>query len=358
MKNYSKIAPVLLTADNFTPLTRTPWAGSRILERYKPGLSPKSDRPRVGESWEISMGPELPSRCASTPQWINDVVSSDPATYLGAEARAGRSLSALLVKLLDAGDDLSVQIHPSDDYAGLSADEAGKPESWYVLQASPGAGVYLGLRPGVRPEHMRKRLASNEANVAELLNFIELSTGDFLLVEAGVPHAIGRGVTVLEPQHVAPGRRGVTYRYWDWNRRYDAAGKLDPSGEKRLLHIEDALAVTDWTLADDPEWLSTSMVRLGDPIPSANAQIQVLCGPEQSLLASPWLRVARISGTGTLTLPDWDVLQGLTVVGGSITFVDFELTVACGQSAVVPAALNSVRIHCDKVHALCCGVVV
>jgi mannose-6-phosphate isomerase len=173
-------------------------------------------------------------------------------------------LSALLVKLLDAGDELSVQIHPRDDYVGLAPDEAGKPESWYVLDASPGAGVYLGLRPGTTPEVMAECLRADDQSVATLLNFIPLAAGDFILVEAGMPHAIGKGITVIEPQVVLPDAR-CDLPVLDWNRRYDAAGQLDPAGSKRLLQLEHALAVTDWDLADttSPQARATILTQLG-----------------------------------------------------------------------------------------------
>lgn len=354
------IEPILLTSDNFTPLQRTPWAGTRILERYKPGVPAGSERSRVGESWEISMGPEFPSRCAKHKRLLTEYLAEAPNMYLGAEARAGRSLSALLVKLLDAGDDLSVQIHPRDDYAGLAPDEAGKPESWYVLDADPGAGVYLGLRPDTTPEHMAKCLKADDQSVAQLLNFIPLSAGDFILVEAGMPHAIGKGITVVEPQVVLPGRKGVTYRYWDWNRRYDDAGQLDPSGSKRTLHIEHALAVTDWDLATSVSQKSGPKILAHPgqaPTNEPSARLQLLCGPSDALLHSTCLQVARVSGTGALTLPAWDVLRGLTVVGGKLTLPDFDLSLVTGQSAVLPAALGPVRVQTQGAHALMCAVV-
>lgn len=329
------------------------------MERYKPNIPAGSGRSRVGESWEISMGPEFPSRCAESKRPLAELIAEAPEAFLGAEARAGRTLSALLVKLLDAGDDLSVQIHPRDDYVGLAPDEAGKPESWYVLDASPGAGVYLGLRPGTTPEMMAECLKADDQSVATLLNFIPLAAGDFILVEAGMPHAIGKGITVIEPQIVLPGRKGVTYRYWDWNRRYDAAGQLDPAGSKRLLQLEHALAVTDWDLADttSPQARATILTQLG-PAPTASpARLQMLCGPNDALLHSTCLQVARLTGTGTLTLPAWDVLRGITVVGGKLTLLDYELPITTGQSAVLPAALGPVRIQADSAHALVCAVV-
>lgn len=358
MKYYNDINPVVLAMDNFTPLWRTPWAGSRILRHYKPLVPPQPSGAQVGESWEISMGPEFPSLAASSGLRLDDLIRTDPAGFLGKEYAAGRELSALLVKLLDAGENLSVQIHPSDAYVGLKGDESGKPESWYVLHVEAGAGVYLGFKAGVGRDDIARSLARDDQGFCELLNFVALSPGDFVLVEAGVPHAIGKGVTVLEPQHVSPGRKGVTYRYWDWNRRYGPTGLASPKGNKRPLHVDDALAVTDFRLALDPDWLARSIVHAGKAESAGALSIQMLCGPGDARLQSRWLRVARICGTGaSLTLPDWDVLRGLTLVGGELTLTDFDIPVRCGQSVVLPAALRRLRVSSQDAHALLTAVV-
>ncbi|HEX4936066.1 MAG TPA: type I phosphomannose isomerase catalytic subunit, partial [Gemmatimonadaceae bacterium] len=124
----------LLAPDNFTPASRTPWGGTRIVARYKPFLALPPDTV-VGESWEVSAGPEFPSRVESVGAPLAELFAHDPRFFLGAEAPRGNT--SLLVKLLDAADNLSVQIHPSDAYEGLAPDECGKPESWYVLDAEP-----------------------------------------------------------------------------------------------------------------------------------------------------------------------------------------------------------------------------
>ena len=246
----------------------------------------------VGEAWELSFGPELPSRTTEG-VWLYDLVSQDRQRYLGREAQHGAS--ALLVKWLDADDDLSVQIHPSVDDPDLSAEETGKPECWYIVAREPGAGIYLGLKPGVDADQMRRALAASE-DVSKLLRFQPVATGDFYLLAPGLPHAVGRGVTLIEPQYVAPGKKGVTLRYWDWNRRYDAQGRRDPQGAARELHVERALQVTEWQRSSDASWLSRQRTTAGDPDLGAAASCRVLCGPEASAdVRSPFLRAARAS---------------------------------------------------------------
>ncbi len=347
------LSPLLLSPDNFTPASRTPWGGRRIVGRYKAGLGLRAElaTAAIGESWELSFGPELPSRTQDG-RLLCEVVSSDPTGYLGVEAERGSS--ALLVKWLDAADDLSVQIHPAADDPKLASDETGKPESWYVLDAEPNAGIYLGLRPGSTHARMRAVLDA-QGDVSTLLEFVPVQPGDFFALEPGMPHAIGRGVTLLEPQFVTPGKKGVTLRYWDWNRRYNSAGKLDPQGSPRALQIDRALEVTDWQRAGDPVWLAQQRCSLGPAQPQAAALLQAICGPgADAKVSSRYLRVARVAGTGELQLPDQQTLRALTVVSGVATLRGSfgELRVVAGRSAAIPAGLLGLQCQLDAAHAL------
>ncbi len=351
--------PLLLRADNFTPPSRTPWGGTRILrdlKREAPIAADKSGYAVVGESWEVSVEPDFPSRLADGDESLADRVARTPAEHLGREHRAGRSSTALLVKLLDAAEALSVQIHPGDDYAGLRPDESGKPESWYCIAREPGSGVYLGLAEGVTEGGMADALASG-GDVSRLLGFVPVEPGDFLLIDAGTAHAIGGGVTLVEPQRVVPGRRGVTYRYWDWNRRYDPAGSPDPRGQGRALHVRDALAVTRWDAPRGRDFLAHARVRPGPPEVTGPARYDALCGAEGPL-RSGHLQVARIHGDGALTPAPWDTLVGLTVVEGAVTvFVGaMEFTVERGRSAVLPAAMGAARLRLHRAHAVLSAV--
>ena len=217
----------------------------------------------VGESWELSVSPEFHS-VTETGETLADALARQPEAMLGDEARGGSALTALLLKWLDAGDNLSLQIHPEDDYQGLSPAESGKLEAWYVVAHEAGAGLYLGFEPGVTRERVHAALVSGE-DLSGLMRFVPVSRGDFVLLDPGTPHAVGKGVTLIEPQRVEPGRRGVTYRYWDWNRRYGDDGSVDPRGRLRELHVEHALAVTRWERATDPLWLATRRAALGWP---------------------------------------------------------------------------------------------
>jgi len=359
MPQVSALRPLLLRPDNFTPPARTPWGGRNITGRYKAGvgLPAALANQAVGEAWELSFGPELPSRTLEG-RLLRELVKDDLVGYLGPEA--GLGASALLVKWLDAADELSVQIHPAVDDPALGADETGKPECWYIVACEPDAGIYLGLQPGVSAAAMRSALESG-ADVSALLRFRAVKPGDFYLLQPGLPHAVGRGVTLVEPQYVAPGKKGLTLRYWDWNRRYDAAGKPDAHGCGRELHVERALSVTDWALASDANWLARQRTALGPADCAAAARCEPLCDAEGggAPVRSDYLRAARLAGSGNVRLPEWDTLSALTVIEGhAVLRGSFgSVRVDHGSTAAIPAQLPGLECELTQAHALLSSVV-
>lgn len=356
----------LLAPDNFTPPQRTPWGGTRIVGAYKAGLVAPDADPVVGESWEASVEPDFPSRLDGTKQTLAAWIDARGPETLGEEARRGRTSTALLVKLLDAADNLSVQIHPTDDYGALAPDQAGKPESWYVLGGTEGAGLYLGLRKGVTEAQMRACLEAG-GDASALLYFVPVSPGDFFVIDAGTAHAIGKGVTLVEPQHVLPGKRGVTYRYWDWNRRYDAEGRPSETGDARPLHVDDALAVTAWDAPREEALLKRIRYRAGAPDLLAPLTVTALCGPglgdpdrgdQQTGVNSAFLSVARVAGTGEAALPPSEFLRSVTVVSGRLSLhtPQGQIDVGRGRTAILAADHEILRLEGDRVHAVISSV--
>jgi mannose-6-phosphate isomerase class I len=362
------LAPIVLRSDNFTAPARTPWGGRRIVSHYKAqlGLPGAFANAPVGESWELSLGPELPSQ-TDDGRSLLELVAQDPLAYLGDEAASGAS--ALLVKWLDADDHLSVQIHPAVDDPKLAPDETGKPECWYIVERAAGAGLYLGLAPGVTDASMRAALESG-GDVSKLLQFVPVEPGDFYLLQPGMPHAVGRGVTLIEPQYVAPGRRGLTLRYWDWNRRYDEHGKQAESGRPRELHVERALEVTDWQNTSDPRWLAAQ--RWHDPdrlrgqagVAALSGEVeparcQLLCAEAAAPVHSDYLRAARIWGDGALELPHWNTLRALTVIDGELELAGAfgGVRATRGRTLALPAGLRDLRCRLSRCQALLSGVV-
>lgn len=337
--------PIRLTPDNFTPPTRTPWGGRRILDAYKRDLrlAPhKRDYAVVGESWEISVDPAFPSTCVLPDGRLvplPELIASDPLGIVGPSAERYGGSTPMLVKLLDADDELSVQVHPSDDYAALAADESGKPECWFVVGAERGAGLYLGLAPGVTRDGLARAMTAGE-DLRAMLNFVPVWPGDMFVIEPGTVHAIGRGVTLVEPQLIVPGRSGKTYRFWDWNRRYDAAGRLDPGGTPRELHIEHSLAVTRF---DGPRGEAFVDATRREP-----RMLHVVADARHERLARLGeMSVERLVGHGTLPLDAPGTLVGVVVTAGALTFeVDGRQTrVATGEPCLLPARMPDGQVH-------------
>jgi mannose-6-phosphate isomerase len=346
-KNWRRL--LLLQPDNFTPPERTPWGGRRIAEGLK--LSAGLEvRGAVGEAWELSVEPDFPSRIVDGPT-LDEVLRADPA-LLGAEAALGST--ALLVKLVDAADDLSLQIHPTDADPQLAPDESGKSEAWYIIDAEPGAGLYLGFRDGVSRQDI-ETVIDREGEVDALMSFVPVSPGDVFLIEPGTPHAIGKGVLLLEPQRVLPGKRGITYRYWDWNRKYDAAGQPDPIGHPRELHLERALDVTDWEAPREDALLARIRHQAGPAPIGGSASLEVLAS-ETGPLASDVFFLQRLAGSGNLELGADNRLRSLTVLDGRLALHDGEtvLELARGQTAALPACLGRVRVELNSANAMLC----
>src|SRR5262245_28118185 len=210
------------------------WGGRRLAEvlgKPLPGPEP------YGEAWELSDHASHSSRVAHGPLaglTLRQLVERWPGPLLGSTAERC-SIFPLLVKLLDANDWLSVQVHP-DDVAvrTLWPGEGGKTEAWFILDVRPGSKVWAGLRPGVDEKQLRAALAAGV--VADCLHSFEPQAGDCLFLKAGTVHAVGGGVLMAEVQQTSD----ATFRLFDWNR-------VDAQGRCRQLHVEQALACIDWT---------------------------------------------------------------------------------------------------------------
>jgi mannose-6-phosphate isomerase len=169
----------------------------------------------LGETWEISTHNDGPSLIAG--QNLNELCEL-----------------SYLVKFIDTSDNLSVQVHPGDDYAKVHENSLGKTECWMILDCEVGCGIYLGFKSGVTKKEFKTAIA-NGLDVEKYLNYIEVKKGDYFYVPFGLVHAIGSGVTLCEVQQSS----GITYRVWDWNR-------VDADGVSRELHIDKALDVLNF----------------------------------------------------------------------------------------------------------------
>jgi mannose-6-phosphate isomerase len=211
----------------FTPLYQHRVWGGRALESALGRHLPAGP---VGESWEMVDRPDAQSRVAD-----GDLAGMDLHSLWGAHGseifglrRASSPRFPLLLKLLDARESLSVQVHPSGEGASGGLGEP-KTEWWYVLDASPGAAVYAGFRQGSTQARVERALETGELEC--LLHKIPVQTGDSFFVPAGRIHAIGGGCLIAEVQQ----NSDTTFRVFDWNR-------IGSDGMRRELHLKESMA--------------------------------------------------------------------------------------------------------------------
>lgn len=203
------------------------WGG----ERLRTVFGKKTDLSPLAESWELSVHRDGPCRIAEgrlAGRTLAEVLDADPA-LLGSACPTGGL--PILIKLIDAKQQLSVQVHPTEDYAMRVEHEHGKTEMWYVIDAAPGAELLYGFRHPLSEQAFRAHIA--DGTLLDDINAVKVKKGDVLFIEAGTLHGIGAGCLIAEIQQ----NSNSTYRIFDYNRR-------DKNGALRPLHIDKAAAVT------------------------------------------------------------------------------------------------------------------
>lgn len=206
------------------------WGGRSLEPFFGTGLPDG----RIGECWVLGEHEQGTSEVTNGPLAGKNL--RELRLEFGAALLGTRGLSApggrcpLLIKLLDAQDDLSVQVHPEDSYGGLPPGELGKTEMWYILHAEPGARIVYGLNDGV--DALAFAEAVRSGGIEACLRYVEVQAGDAFYVPAGTIHALGAGTVVAEVQQSSD----TVYRVYDYNR-------LGLDGKPRELHVEHALKV-------------------------------------------------------------------------------------------------------------------
>ena len=207
------------------------WGGRRLESQFGKKLSPNR---KIGESWEIVDRPEAQSVVASGPlkgKTLHELWMGSRKEIFGEVSEAARF--PLLIKMLDAQEKLSLQVHPPEKIAAKLGSEP-KTEFWYVAAAEPGAELFLGFRESTTRDQFEKVL--REGSAAEHIHKIRVKAGDAVFLPAGRFHGIGAGNLLVEIQQ----NSDTTYRVFDWNR-------VDPAtGKPRQLHIEQALQCIDF----------------------------------------------------------------------------------------------------------------
>ena len=205
------------------------WGGTKLKEEY----SIETDLPKAAEAWMLSChkdGQGIIAGGAYDGRTLESVIEEEGKAILGSRA-ARFDYFPVLIKLIDAKDNLSVQVHPDNEYARIHEGEYGKTEAWYILECEEGASLIYGFKKAISREEMRERIENN--TLLEVVNRVPVHRGDLFFIDSGTLHAIGKGILLAEVQQ----NSNTTYRVYDY-------GRVGADGKPRPLHIEKALDVT------------------------------------------------------------------------------------------------------------------
>lgn len=301
-----------------TGVTRSPiWGGTRLPLEWGKG----SDAETVGESWELTVRADGECRVENgvhAGRLLRDVLRESREEIFGA-SRGDADAFPLLIKLIDAADRLSVQVHPDDAYAARVENDRGKTEMWYIVEADEGAEIICGLCEGVDEKTLAEAVGGGR--VEDVLLHVPVKAGECYFIPAGLPHAIGRGILIAEIQQSCD----LTYRVYDYERR-------DASGRTRELHVKKALDV----------------IR-----PFTKEQIDRLRyensteAPPSSVLADcAYFRVERIELCGSASLETGGRMCHLLPLSGeaTLTVEDTALSLFRGDGVLIPAACERVEL--------------
>ncbi|ATA72477.1 Mannose-6-phosphate isomerase, class I [Capnocytophaga canis] len=214
------------------------WGGTKLKTLFNKPI----ETDITGESWEVSAVKGDISVVANgefKDKSLQELIDLYPNELLGKHVyeRFGTDFP-ILIKFIDAREDLSIQVHPNDDLAKKRHNSFGKTEMWYVMQADPGAKLIVGFNKDVTKEEYQKHLT--EGTLTDIMNYEEVSEGDTFFINTGKVHAIGGGIIIAEIQQTSD----ITYRVYDFNRK-------DKNGNLRELHTELALEAIDYQKKDD-----------------------------------------------------------------------------------------------------------
>lgn len=206
------------------------WGGTRLRDDF----GKDCDFDKIAESWELSCHKDGNSVVADgefAGLTLAQYIEKEGKSVLGTNCEKFENFP-ILIKLIDAKDNLSVQVHPNNEYAQRVEGEYGKTEMWYVVDCDEGASLLYGFKHNITKEEFRERIENN--TLLEVTNSVPVKKGDVFFIEAGTLHAIGKGILIAEIQQ----NSNTTYRIYDY-------GRVGKDGKPRELHVEKAKEVTN-----------------------------------------------------------------------------------------------------------------
>lgn len=277
----------------FEPIFKTALWGGRRLPGYLDRPAPHADP--IGEAWILSDVDGSPSRVLDGPLaglTLRELLARNPERVVGA-AKAPQGRFPLLLKFLDARQELSVQVHPNDAQAAkLGPGQFGKTEAWVVLDACPDTSkLYAGFAQGVTANDFRAALAAK--TTPKTLHSFRPKVGDCVFLDAGTVHAIGSNLLLFEVQQTSD----ITYRLYDWD-RVDAKTQ-----QPRQLHVEDGLACADFRRGPCHPVRATATARDGVR--------------REGLVACPYFTLDRLTASAPFRVGATDRCRAVVCVGGA-----------------------------------------
>ena len=290
------------------------WGGEKLRQDY--GI--QSQLHPLAEAWVLSCHPDGPSVVATGPlagKTLPEYIQEKGPGCLGADCEKFTDFP-ILAKFIDAKGDLSIQVHPSNEYALAHEHQFGKTEMWYVLDCEPGATLYYGFQHQISREEFQQRIQDN--TLTEVLNAVPVEKGDLFFIPAGTLHAIRKGIVVAEIQQ----NSNVTYRTYDY-------GRVGADGKPRQLHIQQALEVTQRTPPQpDPDFHGHLAQCPYFTVDVMEGRFTLDCGPES------FVSVLVLEGTGAL----WEG--------------DESMSLRKGESLFIPAGAGQCRLEGDGLKCL------
>lgn len=290
------------------------WGGEKLRQDY--GIQ-RQLHP-LAEAWVLSCHPDGPSVVATGPlagKTLPEYIQEKGPGCLGADCEKFTDFP-ILAKFIDAKGDLSIQVHPSNEYALAHEHQFGKTEMWYVLDCEPGATLYYGFQHQISREEFQQRIQDN--TLTEVLNAVPVEKGDLFFIPAGTLHAIRKGIVVAEIQQ----NSNVTYRIYDY-------GRVGADGKPRQLHIQQALEVTQRTPPQpDPDFHGHLAQCPYFTVDVMEGRFTLDCGPES------FVSVLVLEGTGAL----WEG--------------DESMSLRKGESLFIPAGAGQCRLEGDGLKCL------
>ena len=280
---------------------------------------------KTGESWEISAMKNKVSVVSNGHYYgknVQELIDIYQADFLGKKVynNFGKTFP-LLIKFIDASDDLSVQVHPDDIFAQKVHKQNGKNEMWFVVDADFDSELILGVKKTLtKPEYIR---SVEEKNLSQILNSVKVSSGDALYIPAGRIHAIKKGVLLAEIQQSSD----LTYRIYDWDRK-------DLNGKYRELHNELAIDVVE-------------LAAKGNYFIDYNKQEEF-----NKLVSNQYFSVNYLQLTG-LTKKDYSEIDSFVVLmcisgGFSVSYKDQIINVNKGETILIPAVINIIELNSEN----------